>query len=203
MIRRVSAGKVPGTPPPELEPTFRLIERFRAGDDSALETLFGRYLKPLRQWASGRLPPWARDMADTQDLVQETLIQTFKRIEHFEPRREGALQAYLRQAVMNRIRNELRRHGRRGSTTMLDSAVPDESPSPLERAIGSQGVERYERALDRLRPEEREAIIARVELGCSYEELAASLGKPSADAARMAAQRAMLRLAAELTKDER
>ena len=85
---------------------------------------------------------------------------------------------------------------------MLDSAVPDESPSPLELAIGRQGVERYERALERLRPEDREAIIARVEFGCSYEELAVSLGKPSPDAARMAAQRAMLRLAAELTKDE-
>jgi RNA polymerase sigma-70 factor (ECF subfamily) len=203
----VTAGKDSRTPPsgpdPELELTLRLIERFRAGDNTALEALFARYLKPLRQWATGRLPQWARDVADTQDLVQETLIQTFKRIEHFEPRREGALQAYLRQALMNRIRNELRRHARRGAPAMLDSEVPDESPSPLERAIGRQGVERYERALERLRPDEREAIIARVELGCSYEELAASLGKPSPDAARMAAQRAMLRLAAELAKDER
>jgi len=57
--------------------------------------------------ASGRLPKWARDRANTDELVQKTLIQTFKRIEHFEPRRVGALQAYLRQAVLNRIRNEL------------------------------------------------------------------------------------------------
>src|SRR5690349_21612046 len=101
--------------------TIQLLERARAGDEAALEQLFARYLKPLRRWASGRLPQWARDVADTQDLVQETLLQTFKRIEGFEARGEGALQAYLRQALMNRIRDELRRFGRRGPRDLLDT----------------------------------------------------------------------------------
>ena len=104
----------------DLESTFHLIERARAGDREALERLFARYLKPLQRWASGRLPKWARDLADTDDLVQDTLVQTFKRIEVFEPRRVGALQAYLRQAVLNRIRNELRRTGRQPHATDLD-----------------------------------------------------------------------------------
>ncbi len=85
---------------------------------------------------------------------------------------------------------------------MLDSHAPDSGPSPLEQAIGRQALERYEQALARLRPEEREAIIARVELGLSYEEMAEALQKPTADAARKAAQRALLRLAAEM-KHER
>src|SRR5215208_8150743 len=104
----------------ELETTFHLIELARAGDEEALERLFARHLKPLQRWASGRLPKWARDLADTDDLVQDTLAQTFKRIEHFEPRRVGALQAYLRQAVLNRILNELRRKGRQPHATDLD-----------------------------------------------------------------------------------
>ena len=54
------------------------------------------------------------------------------------------------------------------------------------------------RALGQLRPEERTAIIARVELGCSYEEMAESLGKPTAEAARKAVRRALVRLAAEM-----
>jgi RNA polymerase sigma-70 factor, ECF subfamily len=83
-----------------------------------------------------------------------------------------------------------------------DSAVDVESgQSPLEQAIGREGVERYERALERLRPEEREAIIGRVELGYTYEELAEVLAKPTADAARKAAQRALMRLAEELRRD--
>src|SRR6476659_388030 len=113
------------------ETTLRLLERVRAGDEAALEALFARYLVPLRRWASGRLPQWARDARDTQDLVQETLLKTFKRIDSFEYRHEGALQAYLRQALMNSIRYELRRLGRRAPATALDSQVSDDAPSPL------------------------------------------------------------------------
>jgi RNA polymerase sigma-70 factor (ECF subfamily) len=180
--------------------TVQLLERLRGGDREAVEALFQRYLIPLRRWASGRLPRRARDAADTHDLVQETLLQTLKRIETFEPRHEGAFQAYLRQAVMNRIRDEMRRYHRRGLPEGIDSQIPDGGPSPLEQAIGLEAAEGYEQALARLRPEDREAIIARVEMGYSYVELAEALGKPTPDAARKAAQRALLRLAGEMKR---
>lgn len=185
-------------PSVDVESTFHLIERARAGDQEALERLFSRYLKPLQRWARGRLPQWARDLADTDDLVQDTLAQTFKRIDDFEPRHVGALQAYLRQAVLNRVRNELRRKGRRPATTDLEGIEVDTAPSPLEQAIGREAVERYEGALQRLTAGEREAIIARVEMGYSYEELAEALGKPTPEAARKAARRALVRLAEEM-----
>ena len=182
------------------ESTFSLIERARAGDQQALERLFARHLEPLRRWASGRLPKWARDLADTDDLVQDTLLKTFKRIEHFEPRRVGALQAYLRNAVLNRLRDELRRKGREPVSTNLDSVDVESAESPLEHAIGREAVEIYEQALERLKAEEREAIIGRVELGYSYEEVAVMLDKPTADAARKAAERALVRLAEEMKR---
>jgi RNA polymerase sigma-70 factor (ECF subfamily) len=182
------------------ESTFYLIERARAGDREALERLFARHLKPLQRWASGRLPKSVRDVIDTDDLVQDTLLQTFKRIETFEPRRVGALQAYLRQAVLNRIRDELRRSRRQPEATELDGLELDPTQSPLEQAIGHEALERYERALERLMPPEREAIIARVEMGYSYEELAEALGKPTADAARKTAQRALVRLVEEMKR---
>jgi RNA polymerase sigma-70 factor (ECF subfamily) len=180
------------------ESSLHLLERARAGDQSALNALMERHLPRLRRWASGRLPRWARDIADTQDLVQETLLQTFKRIDRFEPRGDGALQAYLRQGVMNRIRDEFRRAGRRPANAELDSQAPASAASPLEEAIGSQAVERYETALQRLRAEDREAIVARIEMGFTHEQLATLLGKPSANAARMAVERALVRLAAEM-----
>jgi RNA polymerase sigma-70 factor (ECF subfamily) len=183
---------------PDLDSTFDLVARAKAGDQQALERLFARYLRPMQRWASGRLPNWARDITDTEDLVQDALLQTFKRLEDFEPRHVGALQAYLRQAVLNRIRDELRRKGRQPDGTDLDDVAVDSAESPLELAIGGEAVERYEKALATLRPEEREAIIARVEMGYSYEEMAEALGKPTADAARKAAQRALVRLAAEM-----
>ena len=184
----------------ELDTTFQLLRRARSGDQEAIDRLFARHLKPLQRWASGRLPRWARDLADTDDLVQDTLLQTFKRIEAFEPRRVGALQAYLRQAVLNRLRDELRRKARRPEVADLEGVEDLAARSPLEEAIGRQAVEDYEEALGRLRPEEREAIIARVEIGYTYAELADALDKPSAEAARKTARRALLRLAEEMNR---
>jgi DNA-directed RNA polymerase specialized sigma subunit, sigma24 homolog len=183
----------------DVESTHRLLERARAGDEEATNQLFARHVRPLQRWASGRLPKWARDVTDTDDLVQETLLQTFKRIEQFEPRGVGALNAYLRQAVLNRIREELRRKGRRPDATGL-SALEADGQSPLEQAIGNEAIERYERALSSLRPDEQDAIIGRVEFGYTYEELARELGKPTPDAARKAAQRALVRLIEEMAR---
>jgi RNA polymerase sigma factor (sigma-70 family) len=185
---------------PELHSSLTLLERAQAGDRAALESLIARYLPRLQRWATGRLPRWARDMADTQDLVQETLFQTFRRIERFESRGEGALQAYLRQAVLNRIREELRRKKRRPPRSELDPAVEDHRRSPLEEAIGQEAIERYERGLERLRPEDRELVVARIELGYTNREVADLLGKPTPNAARMATERAIVRLAKEMGK---
>jgi RNA polymerase sigma-70 factor (ECF subfamily) len=187
------------TPSADLESTFRLIERVRAGDQSALDRLLARHLTPLRRWARGRLPIWARDVADTDDLVQDTLLKTVKRIEDFEVRGPGALQAYLREAILNRVRDELRRKGRQPDAVSLDGLEVDRRLSPLEEAIGRESTERYLQALAALKPDEREAIIGRVEMGYSYEELAEVLGKPSPDAARQAARRALHRLVQKLT----
>ena len=70
--------------------------------------------------------------------------------------------------------------------------------SPLEELIGKQEVAAYDDALAALEPPEREAIVGRVELGLSYAELAAAMGRPSADAARMAVGRALPKLARQL-----
>jgi RNA polymerase sigma factor (sigma-70 family) len=185
---------------PQLHSSLTLLERAQAGDRVALDSLVARYLPRLQRWATGRLPRWARDIADTQDLVQETLFQTFKRIERFESRGEGALQAYLRQAILNRIREELRRTKRRPPTSEFDSAAEDPGRSPLEEAIGREAIERYERALTRLRSEDRELVIARIELGYTNREIAEFLDKPTPNAARMATERAIVRLAKEMKK---
>lgn len=183
---------------PPLDSTFDLIERARGGDSDALERLLARHLAPLRRWVSGRLPRWARDLADTDDLVQDTLLRTFRKIEGFEVRGVGALQAYLRQAVLNRVRDELRQKARAPLRVDAEGLNLEGVGSPLEEAIGREAFARYEAALARLKPEEREAIIGRVEMEYTYAELAEALGKPSAEAARKAAQRALLRLAEEM-----
>lgn len=181
-----------------LDTTWQLLARARAGDPQALERLFARHLPPLQRWARGRLPKWARQMTDTDDLVQDALAQTFRRLDHVEAKDVGSLGGYLRQAVLNRIRDELRRSGRTPPSVDLGTVDLAGGQSPLEQAIGREGVERYERALQQLSAGDREAVVGRLELGYSYEELAEALGKPSAEAARKTAQRALLKLAEEL-----
>ena len=181
--------------------TLDLLVAVRAGDEQALERLYARYVPDLRKWASGRLPQWARDLSDTHDLVQETVVRVFSKLDGFEYRGEGALLAYLRQSLLNRIRNEIRRARTRPAAGPLDSEIVDPAISPAERAISEQAIAGYEAALSRLKPEDREVIVARVELGLTYQEMVTMLGKPSPDAARMAVARALVRLTEQMGRE--
>lgn len=171
------------------------------GDGGALKTFLSRYLPRLHRWATGRLPASARGLLETDDLVQEVLIRTVQRLDQFEPRTPREFHSYLRTSLTNRIRDELRRVQTRPQGAVLTGAESSREPSPLETAIGRDACERYEAGLARLSPEDREAIVAKLELDCSYAELAEFLGKPSADAARVAVSRALVRLARELGHD--
>ena len=185
-------------PESEIESTARLLDRVRDGDPSARNDLAARYLPMLRRWSHGRLPRAARDMADTDDLVQVALMKAFNKIEGFVPRREGAFLAYLRTTVLNSVRDELRRLARRPGRDSLDERMPTSGPSLVERAIGREMLEAYETALSVLPEEHQEAVIMRVEFGYTYPEIADALGSPTANAARMTVSRALIRLAEEM-----
>ena len=184
----------------EAASTLDLLTAARGGDPAALDRLFARYIPGLRQWASGRLPAWARDLSDTHDLVQETVFRVFRNLERFEYRGEGALKAYLRHALMNRLRNELRRAAARPEDA-LDTGVAEQAVSPGDLAFDAEVRERYEAALGRLSDAEREILIARMELGLTYQEIATVLKRPSADAVRMTIGRALVRLSEEMGRD--
>ena len=183
------------------ESSLDLLKRLQTGDASALERLIERYRPRMMRWASGRLPAYARDLAETQDLVQDSLVRAFRKIGMIEVRDEGALQAYLRQVLLNAIRMEVRRVRRKPAGTPIDAGMTADDATPLECAIGSQTLERYERALQGLRAEDRELVIAHVEFGFSHRELAQAFNKPTPNAARMALQRAMLRVAVAMKEE--
>ena len=177
-----------------LETTATLLARVRSGDHAARERLVTRYLAALQRWAHGRLPARARDLLETDDLVQVTFIRALDHLEGFEPRREGAFLAYLRRILLNQIRDEIRRVKRQPERSEFAESYPDLGPSPVELAVGKEKLERYEKALATLPGDQQEAIIARMELGFTYEQVAEVLGSPSANAARMFVARALVRL---------
>lgn len=189
-------------PPDDAASSAELIQRAREGEQAALDVLYARHVPALRRWASGRLPRWSRHSMDTVDLVQETVLNSLKHVARFDCRGEGALLAYLRQGVLNRIKDQKRNATRRARLAPLDSDIRDEGPSPIEQAIGQEALERYESALARLSSDERQAVIARLELGHDYTQIAALLNKPSRDAARMLVARALVKLAQEMERHE-
>ena len=200
----VSKSPPPTGPPPPPEPpddtsSARIIDRALRGDQSARDALFARYLPWLRGWARGRLPRWARGVVDTSDVVQEALQRTFTRLTSFEPKGEGALRAYLRSAVENRIRDEMRSAARRPVMDDLDERpLAGDDRSPLETLIRDETWNRYRSALKHLPRRDQRLIVGRLELGYSFRQLAAIDGRAGPDAARMAFKRALVRLAAEM-----
>jgi RNA polymerase sigma factor (sigma-70 family) len=184
--------------PLDPETTVELLERYRRGDSQALADLAARCLPPLRRWARGRLPSFARSVMETQDIVQDTVLGVLRHLDAIDVRNQGALQAYLRQAIVNRIRDIVRQHQRRPAHTELPIQLQDDETSPLDRLLGAEKVARYEAAIQRLRAADRDVLIGRFELQYSYEELTVVLDKPTVTATRVAVTRAMKRLIAEM-----
>jgi RNA polymerase sigma-70 factor (ECF subfamily) len=180
---------------PSLIETRELLRLAKEGDSQALDQLMSRYVPRLRRWATGRLPLYARSLLDTPDLVQETMLRVLGRLEQIEVRGPGGFQAYVRQAVLNRIRDEMTWARRRPGPDGVPEDLRDRGPSPLEHVIGVEAVERYERAFANLDEEDRRLIHLRIELDYDYAAIAEMTGRRTRDAARMSVQRALSRLA--------
>lgn len=179
----------------DMETTHQLVERIRTGDVGARDKLIRRYLQPLTRWAHGRLPGSARDLNETADLVQSTLLRAFQTLPSFQVHGEGAFFGYLRHIMGNILKDEIRRGSRRPVHDEISPELAEANPQPFEQLVNFQTLHAYERALQALEPDQREVVIMRIELGLAHEEIAALTDAPSANAARMKIARALMRLA--------
>ena len=192
-----------------LESSIILLHRARDGDQFALDALYRRYYPRLRRWATGRLSSRARDLQETGDIVNEVMVAFLGQLKSFEPRHPGSIAAYLRMSIYSKIVDADRKSSRRPQSKGLsadesgdeDLEIESPAPSPLEEFVARETVERYEKALRRLKPEEREVVILRLELAYDWDQVAEELGKPSADAARMFFNRAVVKLAEEMGQE--
>lgn len=180
--------------------SLMLLRQARLGDWSALEVLRDLYLPALRRWAGDRVAPSNPLFSQTDDVFWEAVVQTFERFESLEPRREGTFHAHLRQATLQWIHDQF---SDAGDTTLGPTGETGVAgTSRLEAAIGVEALRRYELALQTLDDVDREGVIARIELGLSYEAVAEALGKPSVDITRLAVKQALVRLALSMNRDD-
>ena len=180
---------------PKLASTATLIRALRNGDAHARERLVERCLPLLRRWARGRLPRYGRDLSETDDIVQVSLLRALNRLEEFDSQRPGAFVAYLRTILMNVVREEIRRTARTGQAWQPAESLADPGQSLVDRVIGQQTMERYEDALATLTEAQRQAVVLRIEFDMTYPEIAAELEADSADAVRMLVARGVATLA--------
>jgi RNA polymerase sigma-70 factor (ECF subfamily) len=178
-----------------LDSTLALVTRAREGDRVALESIAERYQSALTRFAHGRIPSAARGLVDTDDIVQVALVRTLGRLDHVDFSIRGSLLAYLRRAVLNQVRDEIRRAQRRPRPGGPLAALHAPDRDPLDIAIGRESLERYEVALAQLPADQQEAFIMRIEMDHSYRDIADALARPSAEAARMLVRRAIETLA--------
>jgi RNA polymerase sigma-70 factor (ECF subfamily) len=181
----------------DIAATAELLRQVRDGDLEGGGRLIGRYVPVLQRWARGRLPAGARNLAETDDLVQITLIRAMNRVEAFEPRREGAFLAYLRKILLNLVREEARK-GARIAAEPLSDGLPD--PRSPEIDGGRATLDRYEAALETLGERQRLAAVLRLEFGYSYAQIAEAVGCPTAEGARKVVERALVRLATAMER---
>ena len=181
---------------PESESEERLFERAKDGSRSALGTLLGRYTPWLRRWTRGRLPAWAREGIETDDLVQDALHQALPQVPNLRSAHSAALRLYLRRTIENQISDQLRR-----AAVRLNARTPSEAPQLSDEAapqfrqlVDSEIWERYLEGLRGLTPRHRRLVVGRIELGYSYRQLAVIEEMSTPDAARMAFRRALVNL---------
>jgi RNA polymerase sigma-70 factor (ECF subfamily) len=184
-----------------MESTRTLVRRAREGNVAARERLLERCLPIVRRWARGRLPRHARSLADTDDLVQTTLIRTLDSLGDLRLAHAGSFLAYMRQVLMNAARDEMRRSGLRNdhaASSASRGGSGREPTSPAAEALSPEFRLDYERALEALPEPQRQAVVLRLEFGLTYPEIAIELESPSANAVRMMISRSLVEMARQL-----
>jgi RNA polymerase sigma-70 factor (ECF subfamily) len=181
--------------------TFTLLEKAKAGDETALSRAFEKYRRRLAVLVHFKLRPGANDFSEVEDVVQETCLRAFRDLDHFTYQSPGSflrwLSAIADHVIVDRVRYAGRAR-RAADEVPFRSPSNPQGPEPADTRTPSRlfaQQEAVERLLDRLAalPEEyRQAIVmAKIE-GLSTAEMAERLGK-SREAVALLVYRAVKR----------
>ena len=152
-----------------------LLVRLQRRDPKALAELYDRYGGMVYRL----ILRMVRDSGTAEDLVQETFLRVWNRAGGFDSER-GAVGPWLLAVARNRAIDYLRsRSGRAESAVELNETENPElfagmPPDPLHFDLARH----VKRALDRLTPQQREAIELAYFEGMSQTEIAERMGQP-------------------------
>jgi len=179
------------------------LERAKGGDERAFATL----VEPFRRELQLHCYRLLGSVQDAEDLVQETLLAAWRRLDGFEER--ASLRSWLYRIATNRSLNAIRERGRRPvmEETMRpsrtrrtvepswlepypDSELPDPAPGPEARYEQREAIQlSFIVALQQLPGKQRAALVLRDVLGFHTDE-AASILDTTPQSIKAALQRA-------------
>lgn len=196
---------------PESEVTAALLLRIEAGEQDAFSPLFARHRDWLKRLVEMRRDVRLAGRVDPSDVVQETQLETFRRLADFLSRRPMTFRLWLRKTLEQRLQMVERQHvaaGKRSvgrerpgggsSAAGQVKQLAGEGPSPSQQVAQRELAGRVREALLQLPEADREIVLMRTFEGLSYDEAAYVL-EIDAAAARKRHGRALLRLHKLLT----
>ncbi len=169
-----------------------LIEAWRDGDERAATELVRRHAAPLARFLSAA---GAGAGEDVEDLVQETFLRAFRRIETF--RGVSSFRTWLMTIGSNLLKDSWRRRSRRPEVSLEERDIVDEAGDPQDKVVAGDLAARIGAFVQTLPRMQRDVFLLRAQQGVEYEEIASALGT-TAGAARVHYHHAIKRLKALL-----
>ncbi len=163
-----------------------LVRRCIAGDAVAWEEIVRRYNRRIYNICYR----FAGSGDDAQDLTQEVFIKMYRTLSSYDVER-GAFMTWVTTITRNLLVDHFRKSKQDRVTDSLDGApsehedamplseqIPDKAAPPDARVQSREARESVHRALQKLSPELREAVILRDLQDMDYKEVAAVLKVP-------------------------
>ncbi len=173
----------------------RLKERVvkaQEGDAKALRGLLEEARERLPAVVRSRLGKRLKAQVDAGGVVQETFTRALEALDRFRWQGTGSFDRWLASIAEHVILEAARKEEKRPRLA-LDPETPGSGVSPSKELRREERFERLEKALDRLSPAEREAVLlSRIER-LKVDEIARRLGR-SPDAVKQLLSRALKKL---------
>lgn len=192
-------------PPPDPDQTADLVHRWHRGDGQALHELVRRDLPWIRERVRQRLGAELRQHGDTEDFLQEAILDILAYTPRFVPVDGDSWRGIVTQIVENQLRGKHEFYGRLRRDRARQQPLPDDSvllldprrrtaTTPSARAQRNEEEAWLRLALDLVDPDDRDVIVMREWAGRSFADIGSELGIGE-NTARMRFQRALGRLA--------
>ena len=171
-----------------------LVDRARAGDDKAIETLLHRY----RHYARAKARTYFLAGADREDIVQEGMIGLFKAIRDFQIEKNTAFRAFAELCITRQIITAIKtatrqKHiplnsyvslnkpasGAEGDEDrpLSDALIGTTMADPAELVISAEEIASIKQSVGRLLSSLETEVLQLYMDGKSYQEIADMLGR--------------------------